>query len=284
MPDNQENPMNNNPEAPSEWFHETYPDPHTPGDAEAAVQQQLFESTPDYPEQRVVTYLGSLIELGILEGDPEERAQDQPGGQEYDQATEDMNRVTDIETRAREGQELTARDIYFLREYGGTIQIPADDRDLRINQLLQDRDASADLDMMLENFDQFDQLQLAQDMMDGGWHSLLARNLDKFQKGAVDYAQLAWDMMRNGGLADRATLAENLEKFPDDTVHQVLLAWDLLESGPSGQNILAENLDKFLQFEAIDRAERVRELLEFDPRGQNIIAENLEGSCPFILT
>jgi hypothetical protein len=45
-----------------------------------------------------------------------ERVQDLPGGKQYFQVAENMNRVTDIETRVRQGQELTARDVYFLRE------------------------------------------------------------------------------------------------------------------------------------------------------------------------
>ena len=89
-------------------------------------------------------------------------------------AAEDMNRVTDIENRVRQGQELTARDVYFLREYGGKIQGFSYDRDPRIDELLRGRDPEMDLDMALENFDH---AQLAQDLMDNGKDFILAANL-----------------------------------------------------------------------------------------------------------
>jgi hypothetical protein len=302
MPDNQESPTGNNPETPPEWFDETYSDPQNSGEAAGAVQQQLFESTPDDPEQRVATYLGSLMERGVLESDSEERAQDQPGDEEYDQAAADMNRIAAIAERVLgERQELTARDVYFLRKYDSETQNFGYDKDPRIDELLQDRDASADLDMMLENFDP---AELARDLMHNDWKGVIANNLDKFQPGAVDHTelvwalinsgmddtfaqnldkflqsesldqnQLAWDMMNRG---EAHILARNLDKFQDGAVPQVRLAWDLLESGPGGQNILAENLEKFLQSGDPDQAERVHDLLEFDPRGKNIIPENLD--------
>jgi hypothetical protein len=162
MPDNQENPMGNNPETPPEWFDETYSDPQNSGEADGAVQQQLFESTPDDSDRWVANYIGSLMERGVLGSDSEERGQDQPGDQEYDQAEEVMNRIADIDNRVHQGQEITAQDVYFLYNYDSETQNFGYDKDSWIDELLQDRDASADLDMMLENFDP---AELARDLM-----------------------------------------------------------------------------------------------------------------------
>jgi thiazole synthase ThiGH ThiG subunit len=279
MPDNQENPMSknqetsNNLEAPPEWFDETYSDPQNSGEADGAVQQQLFESIPDDPEQRVATYVGSLMERGVLQSDSEERGQDQPGGQEYDQAAEDMNRIADIEHRVQEGQELTTRDIYFLRKYDSEIQKFGYDDDPRIDELLQDRDASADLDMMLE---EFDQAQLFRDMMDSGVYGMeiLTYNLDKFPDGAVDHAELARNLMNNGG---GIFLTEHLEKFPSEAVDQTQLARDLMDRGWVGMSALAENLDKFPDG-AVDHAELARHLMRHG--GEHIIVANLDKFPP----
>jgi hypothetical protein len=199
-----------------------------------------------------------------------ELVKDLPGGEKYLQAAEDMNRVTDIEARARQGQELTIQDIYFLREYGGRIQGFGAQKDPRIGELLQDRDPEVDLDMALENFDH---AQLARDMMDGGWRGMkiLAENLDKFPDGAIDHAELAWDMMRN---LLTVPLAENLDKFRLEVVDQAELARHLMNN--NGDGILAYNLDKF-QPEAVDHTELAWCLMNRRSAvSRKILAENLD--------
>jgi hypothetical protein len=159
-----------------------------------------------------------------------ERVQDLPGGQKYLQAVEDMNRVTDIETRVRQGQELTARDIYFLREYGGDIQSFGYGKDPRIYELLRYRDLRVDLNMMLK---EFDQAEMVRDMMDSnGWRGveILAENLDKFPPEAVDLAELARKLM-NSDWYGVITLAKNLDKFPPEAVDYAQLAHGLMRSG-----------------------------------------------------
>jgi hypothetical protein len=290
--------MSNNPEAPPEWFDETYSDPQNSGEADGAVQQQLFESTPDDSDRRVVNYIGSLMELGILEGDSQEQ------GQEYLQAAEDIKRVTDIENRVRwEEQEMTIQDVYFLRKYDSETQNFGYDRDHRIDQLLQDRDPEADLDMMLENFDQ---TKLAQDLLessDSGRRTLadnldkfppeavnhtklahrlmnrgvynvevLARNLDKFPPEAVDHAELVRDMM-DRGWESMSTLVANLDRVPEGTVDHAEIARELRNKG--WEHILAQNLDKF-QPEAVDEFQLARYLLESGHRGRKTLAENLD--------
>ncbi|PSO43071.1 hypothetical protein BRC19_02420 [Candidatus Saccharibacteria bacterium QS_5_54_17] len=212
MSNNQENPRGDNPEIPPKRLDDIYPerldetyeiysDPHTSGETDEAVQQS--PETPNSRYQRVSTYLGSLMERVGLGGDSEERRQ------EYDQAAEDMNRLTDIENRVRwEGQEMTAQDVYFLRQYKGKAP--------RISALLQDRDPETDLNMMLQ---EFNQTQLVRGMVESGYirQNILVDDLDKFlQSEAIDPAQLARYLM-DEGIGD--VVVRNLYKFqevPDD--------------------------------------------------------------------
>ncbi|PSO42946.1 hypothetical protein BRC19_02735 [Candidatus Saccharibacteria bacterium QS_5_54_17] len=198
-----------------------------------------------------------------------ERLQELPGGEEYLQAAEGMNRVTDIEARARQGQELTARDIYFLREYGGQIQNFGYGRDPRIDELLQDRDPEADMDRMME---EFDHPQLARDMLKSGesGRSDLADNLDKFPPEAVDQVQLARELRDSGRPGDMEILAQNLDKFQPDALDHAEFARDLMNGGL--EYILAANLDKFPEG-AVDHAKFARDLME---RNKEILANNLD--------
>jgi hypothetical protein len=201
-----------------------------------------------------------------------ERVKDLPGGEQYLQAAEDMNRVTDIETRVREGQELTAQDIYFLREYGGKIQGFGYNRDPRIRELLQDRDPAADLDMMME---EFDHTQLAWDMMRNGTPDVLAQNLDKIlQSEAIDQAQLARDLMHNGR---ENILADNLDKFRPKAVNHSKLARHMMRHG--GEISLAENLDKFRP-KAVNHSKLARKLMHEGGYYMEILTDNLEKFPP----
>jgi hypothetical protein len=273
------------------------------------------EGQPTVPRVAVRMHNGKVAEVrGIETGEnlepamtdiTMERVKDLPGSQEYLQAAEDMNRVTDIEIRVRQGQELTARDIYFLREYSGQIQNFGYGKDPRIGELLQDRDPSADMDIMLENFDHaqlvqnllesglsgqntlvdnldkllqsetLDQTQLARELMLRAMDCTLAQNLDKFlQSEAVDHAELAWELMATGM---EHILANNLEKFPDGAVDHAQLARYLLKSGPAAQNTLAQNLDKFPPG-AVDHVKFARDLMKNGR--EHILADNLDKFPP----
>jgi hypothetical protein len=226
-----------------------------------------------------------------------ERVKDLPGGEQYLQAAEDMNRVTDIETRARQGEKLTARDVYFLYEYGGQIQSFGYKKDPRIGELLFGRDPLADLDMMMENFNH---AQLARELIHDGRERILAENLDKFRPKAINHSKLARNLRRKGleislvenlnkfpvGTVDHAQLARhmihngrekviahNLDKFPDDAVDQGQLVRGLLESGLGGRSALVQNLDKFPP-DALDHVQLARDLVD-EGRG-NLVAENLD--------
>jgi hypothetical protein len=234
-----------------------------------------------------------------------ECVKDLPGGEKYLHAAEDMKRITDIETRARQGQELTARDIYFLREYGGQIQSFGYGKDPRIGELLSNRDPEADMDIMMEEFDHnqlaryllesglggqhtltdnldkflqsetLDQTQLARELMLRAMDHTLAQNLDKFlQSEAVDHAELAWELMATGM---EHILANNLEKFPDGAVDYAQLARYLLKSGPAAQNTLAQNLDKFPPG-AVDHVKFARDLMKNGR--EHILADNLDKFPP----
>jgi hypothetical protein len=208
-----------------------------------------------------------------------ERVQDLPGGQKYLQAAEDMNRVTDIETRARQGEELTARDVYFLYECGGDIQSFGYGRDPRIGELLQDRDPEADLDMMLE---EFDHAELAREMMRNGEEKLLAQNLDKFRPEAGYHAELAHNLLESGAIG-RDILAQNLDKFPDGAVDHAKFARNLLESGPGDQHILTRNLDKFPEG-IVDHGQLARYMMNKGSQMDMVtLAENLDKFWPTVI-
>jgi hypothetical protein len=242
------------------------------------------EGQPTVPRVAVRMQNGKVAEVrGIETGENLEPAmtdiamecvKDLPGGEQYFQVAENMNRVTDIETRVRQGQEMIPRDIYFLREYGGDIQSFGYGKDPRIDELLQDRDPSADMDKMME---EFDHTQLARNLLEFGprGQKTLVDHLDKFlQSEAIDHAELARDLMRHSMYG---TLADNLDKFLQSEVDHTQLASVIRNNG--GQHILACNLDKFPP-EAVDHAQFAQDLMNSGFLGREALVENLDKFPP----
>ncbi|PSO42908.1 hypothetical protein BRC19_02535 [Candidatus Saccharibacteria bacterium QS_5_54_17] len=307
--DNQENFMDDNPETSPKWpldehsskkfqhkvvvpwsatdtrpeyENRIYSDPHTPGETDEAGQQPP-ESIPNSRYQRVTTYLGSLMERVGLRGDPEERGQDQPGGQEYDpagqerdQAEEELKRrIADIENRVHQGEELTAQDVYFLRKHDFRPKYDSEtqnsgyeegrDRPLRYRGPVQYEETEADIGRMLENSDH---AQVARGLMSRGFEGeiILARNLDKFDDGAVDHFQLARNLTEH-------TLAENLDKFQYGAVNHAEVARRLMDRGR--EDVVARNLEKF-HYGAVNHAELAQDMMDGSLVSKIFFADNLE--------
>jgi hypothetical protein len=273
MSDNPENPMGNNQEPPHERFErewldeifETYSDPDTPDKTDKAVQQQ--PEAPDDPEQQVATHLGSLVERGLLQGDSEER-----GG--------DMHRVTDIETRVHQGQELTAQDVYFLRKYdllpkyGSETQNSGyeEERDRRV-KYYREPEPALDINKMLENYEP---TRVVRGLMSRGLEGeeILAKNLDKFPDDAVDHFQLARNLMGMDSI-----LAENLDKFQYGAVDHTEFARRLMDKGVHGMKMLARNLEKF-HYGAVDHAELAQDMMDGDVISKIFLTDNLDKFHP----
>ena len=73
-----------------------------------------------------------------------------PGGDEYFEKVENMKRLTEIDERVKDGGELTADDIIFLR-FSGEIKGFGHYEDPRIEESLQGRSLDDDLDLVLDN-------------------------------------------------------------------------------------------------------------------------------------
>jgi hypothetical protein len=291
MSNNPENSMSNNQEPTDERFdpyiekfreknvedhsftdvkreYEIYPNPFAPDERDEAAQHSP-ESNPNSRYQRVTAYLGSLMERVGLRGDPEEYGQDQPGDEEYDQSADDMNRVIDIENRARQGEELTAEDVYFYQypevdaDFDRTLE-NSDHTQLARNLLKSGPDGQNILARNLDKFDDgvVDHFQLARKLMDNGMDFALAENLDKFQYGAVDHTEFARGLM-NQGVHGMKILARNLEKFDDGAINHAELAQGMMDTSTVSKIFLARNLDKF-RLDAGYHSELARDLMNND--------------------
>jgi hypothetical protein len=251
-------------------FNKIYSHPQKSGEADKAAQQPP-ESNPNSRYQRVTAYLGSLMERVGLRGDSEERGQDQPGGEEYDQVEDDMNRITDIETRVHQGEELTAQDIYFLRKYDSETQNSGYEEE--IDRRFKYREPEPDIDKMLENFEP---TEVVRRLMSRGLEGerILAESLDKFPDGAVDHFQLARKLMGMDSI-----LAENLDKFQYGAVDHTKFARRLMDSGEHGMTILARNLEKF-HYGAVDHAELAQDMMDGDLLSKMILTDNLDKFQP----
>lgn len=75
-----------------------------------------------------------------------------PGGDSYLRTADRMRRLTNIDDRAKLGEELTADDLLFLR-YSGSLQGFGYGRDPRVSELLKGRNEEDDLDMILQVVD-----------------------------------------------------------------------------------------------------------------------------------
>lgn len=73
-----------------------------------------------------------------------------PGGDEYFEKVENMKRLTEIDERVKNGGELTADDIIFLR-FSGEIKGFGHYEDPRIEESLQGRSLDDDLDLVLDD-------------------------------------------------------------------------------------------------------------------------------------
>ena len=72
-----------------------------------------------------------------------------PDGEQYQKRAADMQHLTEIETHIQAGRELTQTDLRFLYQIDGKIEGFGIQRDPRIDELLDGRDAKQDLSSSL---------------------------------------------------------------------------------------------------------------------------------------
>ena len=93
-------------------------------------------------------------------------------------------------------------------------------------------------------FDEFlngtDQKKLATTLIEEGQTALIARNLEKFEKGVIDHQKLANKLIEEG---EQEQLADQLDQFEPGSVDHTKLARELIKQG-NGRAV-ARNLDTF---------------------------------------
>ena len=154
---------------------------------------------------------------------------------------ENMRRVTEIDERIQGGGELTVEDLMFL-EFSGRIQGFGSMQDPRIDSLLEGREWSTDLDIVLNSKDA-NPTDLANKLIETGNYSIIAYNIDKFiAAGAnINPTDLANKLIED---ENRRDLAYNIDKFIAAGVNPTDLANKLIEDG--NRRDLEYNLDKFI--------------------------------------
>ena len=167
-------------------------------------------------ENGTVTEVRGIESRQNLEGNMLDIAQEKlsqlPGGDSYFTKAENMKRLTEIDERFKTSGELTIEDIVFLR-FSGHIEGFGYEEDPRIDEILQARavDAGTDIEAVLGSGD-IDPTGLANNLIESGWASVVADNLDKFlAAGAdIDPTGLANKLFESG----RAyVVVDNLDKF-----------------------------------------------------------------------
>lgn len=126
-----------------------------------------------------------------------------PGGDEYFEKVENMKRLTEIDERVKNGGELTADDIIFLR-FSGEIKGFGHYEDPRIEESLQGRSLDDDLDLVLD-----DQSVTANDINEIVKHlhsEEIVKNVDKLFSAGVSVVKLADNIICHEGTIYRAAM------------------------------------------------------------------------------
>lgn len=126
-----------------------------------------------------------------------------PGGDEYFEKVENMKRLTEIDERVKDGGELTADDIIFLR-FSGEIKGFGHYEDPRIEESLQGRSLDDDLDLVLD-----DPSVTANDINEIVKHlhsEEIVKNVDKLFSAGVSVVKLADNIICHEGAIYRAAM------------------------------------------------------------------------------
>lgn len=126
-----------------------------------------------------------------------------PGGDEYFEKVENMKRLTEIDERVKDGGELTADDIIFLR-FSGEIKGFGHYEDPRIEESLQGRSLDDDLDLVLDN-----PSVTANDINEIVKHlhsEEIVKNVDKLFSAGVSVVKLADNIICHEGAIYRAAM------------------------------------------------------------------------------
>ena len=93
------------------------------------------------PDQNLDPYITEVVDQKLSEFGQE--------GKAYQKKTKDMKRLTEIDNRAKQGQELTKDDLRFLYELDNPIKGFGYQQDPRIKELIKGRDIKQDLSFVL---------------------------------------------------------------------------------------------------------------------------------------
>ena len=201
-----------------------------------------------------------------------EKLSELPGGDLYFTKLENMRRVTEIDERIQGGGELTVEDLMFL-EFSGRIQGFGSMQDPRIDSLLEGREWSTDLDIVLNSKDA-NPTDLANKLIETGNYSIIVYNIDKFiAAGAnINPTDLANKLIETGNYS---IIAYNIDKFiaAGANINPTDLANKLIEAGKTWY--VADNIDKFITAGAnINPTDLANQLIE--DGNYSIIAYNLD--------
>ena len=110
----------------------------------AAIRMQsssIAEVRGIAPEQNLDPYIGDIVEKKLEEF---------PDGTSYKKKVEDMKRLTEIEHKTKEEQELSSSELTFLYEINSAIEGFGYDRDPRITELRSQRNQEADMPIVFD--------------------------------------------------------------------------------------------------------------------------------------
>ena len=116
-------------------------EPTIPRAAIRMEQESIAEVRGIAPEQNLDAGATPIVE---------EKLKEFSDGQSYQKKVSDMRRLTEVERKVKEGQNLIASELTFLYEIDGTIEGFGYDKDPRIDELRSQRDPIEDMPVVFE--------------------------------------------------------------------------------------------------------------------------------------
>jgi len=175
-------------------------------------------------KQEIDQYISPVLEEKLGEFGPE--------ANEYRKKTEDMKRLTEIDTRNKAGEELSKEDLSFIYEVNRQISGFGYTRDPRINEILKQRNKSEDIAFIIGVEGQELNSDTALQMIRSGRIAELSSFLSYFSNLSPEVANL---LIKNG---NDWFVSRNIESFSG-------LTPEIAEHFSRKHDMIANNLSRF---------------------------------------
>lgn len=203
-------------EAGDFYVYYSYDEKGKPNVPRAAIRMQgdgIAEIRGIAPDQNLDPYIGDIVK---------EKLKEFPDGHAYEKKSEDMKKLTEVEKKTKAGQELTKKELIFLYEIDSAIEGFGYQRDPRIKEIRDQRNAKDDMLIVFECSSE-----------------QVAENINEVSENTRAYMG-KWNMEIFQKIRNYPNIKHLYESFPDKKIFMQILETDLDINSP-------ESAEKTLQ-------------------------------------